>query len=70
MRRYAGAWRFGAEQVADDGVRFNFQFDAYPDALPAWRDPDMTDHVDDQAPAGARWSSMALSAAATIWSML
>ncbi len=46
MRRYADAWRFGAEQVAEDGVRFNLQFDAYSDALAAWRYPDMTDHVE------------------------
>jgi hypothetical protein len=46
MRSYADAWRFGAEQVAEDGVHFNLQFDAYRDALPAWRYPDMTDHVE------------------------
>ncbi len=46
MRKYSDAWRFGAEQIADDGVRFNLQFDAYQDALPAWRFPDMTDHVE------------------------
>lgn len=46
MRRYADAWAFGAEQVADDGVHFNLQFDAYDDALPAWRYPDLTDHVE------------------------
>jgi len=46
MRKYAGAWAFGPEQVGDDGVRFNFRFDAYQDALPAWRYPDMTDHVE------------------------
>lgn len=46
MRRYADAWAFGAEQVAEDGVHFNLRFDAYRDALPAWRYPDMTDHVE------------------------
>ena len=46
MHKYAGAWRFGAERVADDGVHYNLQFDAYQDALPAWRYPDMTDHVE------------------------
>lgn len=46
MRKYADAWAFGAEQVAEDGVHFNLQFDAYQDALPAWRYPDMTDHVE------------------------
>lgn len=46
MRKYATAWRFGAEQIAEDGVHFNLQFDGYGDALPAWRHPDMTDHVE------------------------
>jgi hypothetical protein len=46
MRHYAGAWRFGPEQVAEDGVRYNLQFDAYADALPAWRYPDLTDHAE------------------------
>ena len=46
MRHYAQAWRFGAEQTAADGVRYNLQFDAYQDALPAWRYPDLTDHVE------------------------
>lgn len=46
MRKYAEAWHFGAEQVAEDGVRFNLRFDAYQDALPAWRYPDLTDHVE------------------------
>jgi hypothetical protein len=46
MRKYAQAWRFGAEQVAEDGVHYNLQFDAYQDGLSAWRYPDMTDHVE------------------------
>jgi hypothetical protein len=46
MRKYAEAWRFGAEEVADDGVLSNLRFDAYDDALPAWRYPDLTDHVE------------------------
>ncbi len=46
MQKYAEAWRFGAEQVADDGVHYNLRFDAYQDALPAWRYPNMTDHVE------------------------
>ncbi len=46
MRKYAGAWRFGTERVADDGVRYNLEFDAYQDALPAWRYPDPTEHVE------------------------
>ena len=39
MRRYAQAWRFGPEKIADDGIRYNLQFDAYADALPTWRSP-------------------------------
>lgn len=46
MRRYAEAWRFGPERVADDGVRYNLEFDAWKDALHAWRFPDMTEHVE------------------------
>lgn len=46
MRKYAQAWRFGPERLAEDGVRYNLQFDAYRDALPAWRYPDLTDHVE------------------------
>lgn len=46
MRRYANEWRFGQEQQADDGVRYNLQFDAYADALSAWRYPDLTEHVE------------------------
>lgn len=46
MRKYAEAWGFGAEQIAEDGVHYNLQFDAYEDALPAWRYPDMTGHVE------------------------
>lgn len=46
MRKYAEAWRFGADEVAEDGVRSNLRFDAYDDALPAWRYPDLTDHVE------------------------
>lgn len=46
MRRYTDAWRFGAEQLAEDGVRHNLQFDSYADALHAWRYPDLTDHVE------------------------
>ncbi|MHB8254554.1 MAG: Fic family protein [Acidiferrobacter sp.] len=46
MRKYTQAWRFGEEQIGEDGVRHNLQFDAYQDALPAWRYPDMTSHVE------------------------
>lgn len=46
MRRYSDAWRFGPEQLANDDVRYNLQFDGYADALNAWRYPDLTDHVE------------------------
>ena len=46
MRQYAQAWRFGAEQLGEDGVRHTLQFDAWQAALPAWRYPDLTDHVE------------------------
>jgi hypothetical protein len=46
MRKYSNAWRFGDEQIAEDGVHYNLQFDSYQAALPAWRFPDMTDHVE------------------------
>ena len=32
--------------MAEDGVHYDLRFDAYEDALPAWRYPDMTDHVE------------------------
>lgn len=44
-RRYAASWRFGADVKYPDGVISNFEFDAYDDALHAWRYPDLTDHV-------------------------
>ena len=42
MHKYAERYAFGAEYECDDGVRTNFRFDAYNDALPAWRYPDLT----------------------------
>jgi hypothetical protein len=45
MQRYQGNWSFGPERQAADGVHYNLQFDAYPDALHAWRYPDLTRHV-------------------------
>lgn len=46
MRRYAEAWRFGHERVAEDGMRQSLEFDAWKDALHAWRFPDMTEHAE------------------------
>jgi hypothetical protein len=31
--------------VAPDGTRTNFQFGAYDEARPAWRYPDLTEHI-------------------------
>jgi Fic/DOC family len=45
MQQYRDRWSFGPEQQAADGVRYNLQFAAYPDALHAWRYPDLTRHV-------------------------
>lgn len=45
MRRYAEHYRFGATEIAEDGVEYNFHFDGYDDALPVWRYPDLTAHV-------------------------
>ncbi len=42
MRTYQEDYRFSAEYTCEDGVRSNFYFDAYQDALPAWRYPDLT----------------------------
>ncbi len=46
MHRYADKWRFGPEQIAADGVHHTLEFDAYVQALPVWRYPDLTDHVE------------------------
>ncbi len=45
MRHYGDRYRFGEMQSGADGMAFNFHFDAYEDALPAWRFPDLTAHV-------------------------
>lgn len=45
MRRYASACRFAESTVAPDGTSTNFVFDAYEEALPAWRYPDLTEQV-------------------------
>lgn len=46
MQKYAEYYSFGAEYACNDGVRTNFRFDAYDDALPAWRYPDLTYQVE------------------------
>ena len=45
MQQYRGNWSFGPEQLGDDGVTYNLQFDRYQDALHVWRYPDLTRHV-------------------------
>lgn len=45
MRRYAGAYRFGARQVAEDGVEHDLVFEQEEDALHAWRFIDLTSQV-------------------------
>jgi len=42
MRAYSERYQFGAPVDHADGVASNFIFDAYDDALPAWRYPDLT----------------------------
>ena len=39
-------YHFGSEVTYADGVTSNFHFDAYTDALPAWKYPDLTGHVE------------------------
>ncbi|MBC7500867.1 MAG: Fic family protein [Herminiimonas sp.] len=46
MRRYAHNYRFGPDRLEADGIRTNFEFDEYDDAIFAWRFPDMTAHVE------------------------
>ena len=45
MQQYQEHWSFGEDKQGDDGVRYNLQFDAYADALHAWRYPDLTRHI-------------------------
>lgn len=45
MRAYADRYAFVETATASDGIEYNLQFDAYDDALPAWRYPDLTAHV-------------------------
>jgi len=42
LAKYRDNYHFGAEYVCSDGVRSNFYFDAYDDAMSAWRYPDLT----------------------------
>lgn len=42
MAKYKDNFNFGMQYQCGDGVRSNFYFDAYDEALPAWRYPDLT----------------------------
>jgi len=42
MRKFADAYRFDSVVEYGDGVRSNFHFDAYDEALLVWRYPDLT----------------------------
>jgi hypothetical protein len=44
MERYRDDYRMGAETEYPDGVQATLEFDAYDDALYAWRFPDFTAH--------------------------
>jgi hypothetical protein len=46
MRRYAGAYRLGPRLRYEDGLVSSLCFDAYEEAEPVWRYPDLTDHVE------------------------
>lgn len=45
LRRFGARCRFGEMTTAPDGTRTNFHFDAYDEAGPAWRHPDLTEHA-------------------------
>ena len=45
LQRYSQHYRFAESTEAEDGVVFNFHFDAYEEARPAWAYPDLTAHV-------------------------
>lgn len=46
MRHYHDSYRFAGNTVGEDGVEYNFYFDAYDDACAAWRYPDLTEHTE------------------------
>lgn len=45
MQRFADRFRFGEMTTGEDGIPYNFHFDGYDEALPAWRYPDLTRHA-------------------------
>jgi hypothetical protein len=42
MQKFSDRYSFGTKHEFEDGVRSNFHFDVYDEALPAWRYPDLT----------------------------
>lgn len=46
MLHYRDNYEFGVDRVGDDGVHYDFEFDAYEDADSAWRYPDFTKYVE------------------------
>jgi len=46
LAKYRESYHFGAEYTCPDGVRSNFHFDAYDDAMPTWRYPDLTNQTE------------------------
>lgn len=46
LQHYQDQYKFGPEKVAEDGIRYNIEFDAYDDAIQAWRYQDLTSHAE------------------------
>ena len=46
MARFSDRYDFNTEIECEDGVRTNFRFDAYEEAMPAWRYPELTQQVE------------------------
>jgi hypothetical protein len=46
LRTYKDRYQFAHEVTYEDGVVSNFHFDAYNEALPAWKYPDLTLHTE------------------------
>jgi hypothetical protein len=46
LQKYNQHYAFGLTATHEDGITSNFHFNAYDDALPAWKYPDLTTHVE------------------------
>lgn len=46
MLKYHGHYDFSMRKTYDDGIESDFNFDAYEDAFPAWRYPNLTQQTD------------------------